>query len=525
MDMDLLTNPFLRLGATMGDNRGRVMALAEEKSLAADEATAAAVQDAKAVLIHPKRRLKAEIGYLPGLEPQQASEMIATVQQNPINIRNLVAHLPSLARANLLAAGLIRVAGRLPKDEVAQWILALAHGHEAIAARPTAALLNGERSAAGFPAVTDLQTVDAELRSQRQYYGQAIKKVLDQLSFQSLVEVVTTTVDKATNHGKNHAPILIDDLVDRFEVEVEVQGFFETQTKKIKDLVQRIRHLAQENKGHRQINFHASKLENVVRNWDRVAQPIQVSARSRGTDHDLSHEIAAEIRSLVFYLLEKHDLLDISKRLTALQQEIFAELDTVVEKLNEDAIVLNKISKLKSEVSKLKSEIFKKKLLTLLFRSFRLLFWPFIVLLLIGLISLLQDNRKTNTISSYTQSPPSVPSSPSRTLEVQVPSPELKFSKPPVGDDNILSIAQIRWCLREEIRIEVLRPRVTTNPQIDQFNTIVDNYNRCCASYRYYESTLERAQREVEKTRSQIIADASLWSPFVDSLSNDLRQE
>ena len=31
--MDLLTNPFLILGATMHDNRRRIMAFAEEKSL------------------------------------------------------------------------------------------------------------------------------------------------------------------------------------------------------------------------------------------------------------------------------------------------------------------------------------------------------------------------------------------------------------------------------------------------------------------------------------------------------------
>ena len=341
MDMDLLTNPFLRLGATMGDNRGRIMALAEEKSLVADETTAAAVQDAKAVLIHPKRRLKAEIGYLPGLEPQQASEMIATVQQNPINIRNLVAHLPSLARANLLAAGLIRVAGRLPKDEVAQWILALAHGHEAIAARPTVTLLNEERAAAGFPAVTDLQTVDAELRSQRQYYGQAMKQALNLLPSSLLVEVVTMAVDEATNHGNDQAPILMDDLVDGFEV--EAQGFFEKETNAIRVLIQRIRRAAKREEASR-MNHLVSQLENVVKNWDRVAQPIQVSVRSRGTKHDLSNDVAGEVRSLAIDLFNDHDLLDISRRLTAFQQVVFAEMDSVVERSRKDAAALNGIA-------------------------------------------------------------------------------------------------------------------------------------------------------------------------------------
>ena len=517
--MDLLANPFFTLGVTMSDNRRRIMALAQEKILTADEVMAAAVRDAKAMLSNPRWRLTAEISWLPGLAPEHISHVLSTLQQDPANLLLLV-HLPSLARANLLAAGLIRSVKRLPKGEAARWILELARVHDTTAAEPTMALLNEERSRAGFPAITDPQIVAAELRGQRQYYGQAIKKALDQLSFQSLVEVVTIAVDKATNHGRNHAPILIDDLVDRFEV--EVQEFFEAETKKIEDLVQCIQRAVEGNEGHEQINRHVSKLENVLRNWDRVAQPIQVSARSRGIDHDLSHEVAVTIRSLAVDLFNKHGLLHISKRLTALQQEVFAELDTIVEKLNEDTTALNKISKRRSEVSK---QNMSDELLKLLFR---LLFWPFIVLVLSGL-ALFQGNRKTTTVPSHTQSPPSAPSSPSpspsRTLEVQVPSPELKFSKPPVGDDNILSIAQIRWCLREDIRIEALRPRATTNPQIDQFNTIVDNYNSHCGSYRYWEGTLERAQQEVEKLRSQIIADASLWSPFIDSLSNDLTQE
>ena len=347
--MDLLANPFFVLGATMGDPRRRIMALAEEKLLVTGDATEGAVRDAKAMLTHPKRRLRAEIAWLPGLPPKRISETIAVLQQDPAQVRSLT-WLPSLARANLLAAGLIRIAKQLPKGDVAQWILELARVHEVITAEATMTLLNKERAAAAFPAITDSQMVDAELRDQRQYYGQAIKKALDLLSFQSLVEIVTTTVDKATNHGNHQAPILIDDLVDRFEV--EAQGFFETETMTIKDLTQRIRQAAKRGKGYRPINRLVSQLEDTVRNWDRVAQPIQLSARSRGTDHDLSHEIAGEIRSLAIDLFNKHDLLSISRMLTALQQVVFAEIPSVAEQLEEDASEFDEIAKARTHNQK-----------------------------------------------------------------------------------------------------------------------------------------------------------------------------
>ena len=136
-------------------------------------------------------------------------------------------------------------------------------------------------------------------------------------------------------------------------------------------------------------------------------------------------------------------------------------------------------------------------------------FWGLVGLgVLIGLFNVAQeDSRRPSTVPSYTQPSPSRSDSLSQTPEAQISG--LEFSKPPVGENNILSVAQIRWCLREDIRIEVLRPTPTTNSQIDQFNAVVTDYNSRCGSYRYREGTLTRAQREVERVRAQIVASVS----------------
>ena len=120
------------------------------------------------------------------------------------------------------------------------------------------------------------------------------------------------------------------------------------------------------------------------------------------------------------------------------------------------------------------------------------------------------DSRRPNEVLSHTQPSPSPSYSLSQTPEAQIS--DLEFTKPPVGENNILSVAQIRWCLREDIRIEVLRPMPTTNSQIDQFNAIVADYNSRCGRYRYRERTLTRAQQEVERVRAQI--DASVSPPW-----------
>ena len=341
--MELLKNPFFALGATLRDNKRRIMDLAEEKSLVSDEA---AVRNARAMLSNPRRRLAAEIGWLPGVGPKRISKTISILKREPAKIRRL-RFLPSLARANLLADGLIGVVEQLPKHQVARWIVELADAHDKIEAERTVTLLNEERLVAGFPAISDPQIVDAELQDRRQHYRQAIKRALNQLSTPSLVKVVTIAVNQATDNGDSHAPILIDDLVDSYEV--EAQGFFETETKNIKNLVQDVRSAVERDDGQEHIRRLVSQLEDVVKNWDRVAQPIQVSARSRGTSHGMSHEIAGEIRSLAIDLFNEHGLLDISKKLTELLQEVFAEVDSLAEQSEEDATTLDKIAKQRSQ--------------------------------------------------------------------------------------------------------------------------------------------------------------------------------
>jgi len=336
--VDLLNNPFLKLGATMRDDRRRIMDLAEERSLVSDEAS---VREATAVLTNPRRRLAAEIGWLPGLGPKRISEAISTLEREPAKVRAL-GSLPNLARANLLADALIRVVEQLPQRDVALWVVELADAHDEIDAEQTITALNEERSVAGFPAISDPQSVEAELQGRRQYYRQAIKRALDKLSAPSLVEVVTIAVDEATDNGDRQAPILIDDLVDSFEV--EAQGFLEAETKNIAVLVQGVRNAVERDEDHAHIEGLVTQLEKVVKNWDRVAQPIHVSARSRGISHNLSHEVAGKIRSLAVDLFNEHGLLDVSKRLTALQQEVFAEVDRVVEQSEEDASALDEIA-------------------------------------------------------------------------------------------------------------------------------------------------------------------------------------
>lgn len=74
----------------------------------------------------------------------------------------------------------------------------------------------------------------------------------------------------------------------------------------------------------------------------------------------------------------------------------------------------------------------------------------------------------------------------------------LDFQIPPVAEGRVLSMPEIRWCVREDRRIE--RERLvpsTSQADVDRFNSRVDNYNSRCSNFRYRAGDLERARREV----------------------------
>jgi hypothetical protein len=335
--MDLFQNPFHILAATTRENRRRIMELSDERSLLLDSSEC---MQARSDLTNPRKRLSAEIAWLPGIGPKRVGEVLSLLESSPSDLLGMD-KLASIAQANLLAAGL----SRLPdyrSDDVAEWTLEIAWAFEDIDTEELCAIINEERIVSGFPEVTDLSAVEAEIQERRRHYRQVIKSALDHLSAKELVEAVTVAVESATDDGEKHGPILIADLVDSYEV--EAQAFLEKEEGNIKALVEKLRSAVDAERPDSTLAPMINQLIQVVKNWDTVAQPIQVSTKSRGLDHDASHRVAGLVRGLVIHMFNEHGKLDFSQQLTKMLQEVFAEVGEVVERTAEDAIALDEIA-------------------------------------------------------------------------------------------------------------------------------------------------------------------------------------
>lgn len=112
---------------------------------------------------------------------------------------------------------------------------------------------------------------------------------------------------------------------------------------------------------------------------------------------------------------------------------------------------------------------------------------------------------------------------PARPSLLALRAPTFEIEMPRVGRDRLLSVAEIRWCLREDARIEVLQQRLATQePQ--RFNLMVSEYNRRCTRFRYHDDELEHARRDIDDARRWIVEEAlgEAYAPSASGTSTKL---
>ena len=331
----LHSTPFALLGVTSRDDRRKIVDQAEHKSL---ELNPDDCQRARSDLTNPRNRLTAEIAWLPGVSPRRASQLLEGLAVDAMAVRGETG-LPTLAHCNLLAAAFEAVPSSYPPEDLAEFIQELAVLVDDLDADEVIRDINEDRSISGFPEVKGTDQVEAELGERKRYFRTAIKDALNRLPAESLLAAITAAVDSATYGGEYHAPELIDELVDGYAV--EVQSVLEKEAETASKLIESVRRAA--SGGESATTPLVEKLERVVRNWDRFAQPIQLSAKTRGIDHDASNTLAYAIRSLAIDLFNEHDQINQSRKLTKLLSEIFAELPEFAERVEQDSSALSDI--------------------------------------------------------------------------------------------------------------------------------------------------------------------------------------
>lgn len=337
-------NPFWVLGVTVRDNRQRIVQRADDRSL---ELAPEVCQKARTDLTVPRSRLGAELAWLPGVAPSRAAQLATDVLRDPQSARRDSNKLPALARLNLMTAGFELTGNDVSVGECAWFLQDIAAALDELSVEDIRRDVNEDRAVSGFPQVPADDSIERELVERRRQIRDAAKSALNQLPTATLIAVMTSAVETATASGQRHAPLLLDELVDSYEV--EAHEFLSREAENVVRLCGAIRDMARRNPGG--VPQLVDSLEKVVRNWDRVAQPIQLSAKARGLSHSGSNEVASELRSLSIDVFNSHDLVAVSRRLTALLSQVFAEVPVVAEQAVADTAAINSIVRGREEMA------------------------------------------------------------------------------------------------------------------------------------------------------------------------------
>ena len=365
------------------------MALAEEQSLLsnADKCTAA-----RAELTNPRKRISAEVAWLPGVAPERVYDMLLLLEASagkhlandkptsivPVGLlSDSLSCLPNartynvadkildllkssegaftelgeflgirtltpIARANLLAARMLRLPD-YTSDVVAEWIIAIAETFETINPEDIRATLNVERSESGFPKITEFSNIISEIQNCRHHYQQVIKFALDNiLSAKECVKTIMIVIDSATDNDTNHWPVLVEDTVSAYEE--GVVAFLETKEKNIEVQDKKIRIAADEEVSDPVFHSMVDELLQTVKDWDVIAQPIQLNRNRQGLRHNASHNVADRVCLLAIFLFNEYEALDLSQEILNVLQEVFTEIPTIAERITADLNALNRIA-------------------------------------------------------------------------------------------------------------------------------------------------------------------------------------
>ena len=339
-------NPFWLLGATTRDDRRRIVELAEQRLLERDNDI---YQKARSDLTNPRTRLAAEVGWLPGVSPKKATYLAQHVLLDPHSVWQ-EAGLPTLAHANLMAAAFEAIDASADLNRIAGFIKEFSHLVEKLSAEDILRDINEDRAVSGFPEVKAVDQLEAELGDQKRNFRGSIKGALDRLPTPVLVDVMTNIVTDITAGGKQHGSELIDTLVDSYEL--EAQNFFQNETENIQKIIETVRNSAKT--GETAASAMIDKLSMVAHNWNKVARPIQLNAKARGTRHNASVALALSIRQLSVDLFNEHKMLEQSKRLTELLHELFVDVPELSERVSEDRSAIENLAK---EIKKSEAEL------------------------------------------------------------------------------------------------------------------------------------------------------------------------
>lgn len=329
----LESNPFNVLGVTSRDGRAQILARAEELALHGDSRVSA---QARAELTNPRSRGGAEVGWMLGVAPGKTARMLELLVAEPLQAA-MVTGLPDLARANLMVSTLQHLDPETTDAAIlADIIQTVGELCDKFDMETIQRDINEDRGLSQFPPVREMSTVESDIEALKKRYQSVIKEALDNMPSMVMVDTMTALVARSTSDATKAAPALVDEITDRYEL--ETQSFLTKEVDNIETLIEQ--GTEQAAAGDRGLDATIRQLQKVVRNWCRVALPVQMAVSVRGLEHTPSGRVGFKLRDFAILLFNEHTEVAPAEAVLQMVRVSFPHMPTLLGKLAEDEAYL-----------------------------------------------------------------------------------------------------------------------------------------------------------------------------------------
>lgn len=340
--MNIRNNPFNVLEVTSRDSKETIYAHYEQKILFGDPKT---IEEAKEILLSPRKRIQAEITWFPSLSPQKILALLDDFYPllNDGSILKAKAYIESsllepLEKCILLLELLEADLTNQLQDDLSSIILQFSLNLDKIDTSNLIYTINANRLISGFPEIGE----NFESTDTIEFFIENIKNCiaisLEKLPSMALVDVLNTITQITTNKGTILAPVLIEKIIQTYSDNIQL--FLNSEETNITRILESLNRAAEEKLGDKTLNKLLILLEKALWNWDHVAQPVQLFYMTRGQTDQKSLNLFYKIRNFAIEFNNKHKLCVESLRIINLLGSVFAEVAQSAEKIKEDKSIL-----------------------------------------------------------------------------------------------------------------------------------------------------------------------------------------
>ena len=336
-------NPFYILEVSPEDKRALIISKAEEKAFFMDGNEC---EEAQAKLLNPEKRLYAEMDWFFGLTIEKTAAL-----HNCINGGTEIVN-DGLQGISCLNALLFNFLQNSYDDyfELGYAILEIDEVYSGIDQNELLHNVNAARQKAGIRTVSEDELAQA-FGSKRNQIRQLISDKIAKLSVEDNVEFATMLAEKCIVDDEFDDGIIISDVIDQYEV--RTQRAIEEATESILEFIEETKALP----NYSITEGRIAELINLVKQWDRLVQPLQLKSMASGTTHESSHNVGREIHEFTVWLHNERDLSGFAITILDAMQPIFAEIGDLAAVFESDKETLSNILKNNREAEQLASEM------------------------------------------------------------------------------------------------------------------------------------------------------------------------